>query len=500
MDRNPAWNRGALLLLLAVAVYFQTWSDLWPWWENKNATYTHGTLIAAASLWLVWRARPSLANIVPTPNAAVVPLVVLLSAVWFLAARGNVFLVHAMLWPLLAFTILWAGVGWAAARRFAFPLGLLYFAIPFWEYFKPVLQTISAFMVGHITNAIGVPAHVNGPYVLLPDATIFIALDCSGAHFLSVALALGAMAVKFRGDGLRTGALIIALAGLMSMVFNWLRILLIVLAYLHPDLKHAMETMGHLTFGWWVFALDLVAFMLVLRLLPAPPPRKETPQPMPQQDMLIAARTGIAGAAIAAVAALLLPLSSWATRIVQDYPAHLPSPIVLAGLKGPISPDQRWQPRFQGAAWAHRAAYMEPNGRVIELYRNEYHEQSQGAELVSHVSILFDPAVFATRESEVVHLKGKDGAPLEVTRAELQDRSGREWAALYTYLVGNGIVTSASRAQIRTALQSVYSRPAAGILAVTMPCAPDCESVRGSLDSAMLAAQEAYLRARGQHE
>ena len=52
-----AWNRCVVLLLIITAVYFQTWADLWPLWENRNATYTHGVLIAAVFLWLVWRSR-----------------------------------------------------------------------------------------------------------------------------------------------------------------------------------------------------------------------------------------------------------------------------------------------------------------------------------------------------------------------------------------------------------------------------------------------------------
>jgi exosortase len=497
MARTSAWNRSVLLLLLAVAVYFQSWSDLWPYWENKDATYTHGTLIAAIAIWLVWRARPTLVGVDPAPTRAALPVILLLSAAWLVAARGNVFIVHAMLWPLLAFALLWAGVGWRAASRLAFPLGLLYFAIPFWDYFKPPLQAISAFMVSIFTGAAGIPAHIDGPFVMLPDATIFIALDCSGAHFLSVALAVGALAVNFRGDGLRTGALIMVLAGLLSMVFNWLRIFLIVLAYLHPDLRHTLETMGHLTFGWWVFVLDLVAFTLVLRLVPFSGKPHDAAQPLYAQH---AAARGAAGPALAAATALLLPVSSWAAHLAQSYPAKPAVAMSLPGLAGPIAPDPRWQPHFEGAAWEHRAAYMGTNGRIVELYRNEYHEQAQGSELIAQGASLFDPAVFTTRAAHIVRLSSADVSPLEASTVELQDKSGRKWTARYAYLVGDDVVASASRAQVLTALHSLYGRPTAGILSVMMPCVPDCESVGGNLDAAMIVVHETYREARMNHE
>ena len=96
-----AWNRCAVLLLATTAVYFQTWADLWPLWENKNATYTHGGLIAALFLWLVWRSRTTLAGIPPSANPSVLPLVLVLSLAWLLAARANIRIAHTMLWPVL---------------------------------------------------------------------------------------------------------------------------------------------------------------------------------------------------------------------------------------------------------------------------------------------------------------------------------------------------------------------------------------------------------------
>jgi exosortase len=494
-SRNQAWNRSVLLLLLAVAAYFQTWSDLWPHWEKKDATYTHGTLIALISVWLVWNARRTLTGVSAAATPAMLPVVLVLSAAWFLAAHANAFIVHAMLWPLLAFAMVWAGVGWRAASRLAFPLGFLYFAIPAWDYLKPVLQVISAFMVGKLTLLVGVPAHVDGPYVMLPDATIFIALDCSGAHFLSVALAIGALAIWFRGDGLRTSVLILAIAGLLSMVFNWLRILLIVLAYLNPDLRHSLETMGHLTFGWWVFALDLVAFAVVLRFVPTSPKKAPEGEPLAPTPGPAVTAGGPMGYVLAAVAALLLPVSSWASHLARDYPADLASPIAVPGLAGPITPDKRWQPAFDGAAWSHRAAYVVPDGRVVELYRNEYHQQSQGKELISRGSPLFDPAVFSTGPSTIVRLNGAN-APLDATRVALKDKSGQEWTALYTYFVDDQIVANASRAQFLIALRSFYGHPPAGVLAMMMPCVPGCAVASSDLDGAMIRTFDAYRSTR----
>lgn len=493
MNSIPTWNRCVLLLLVAIAAYFQTWSDLWPFWENKNATYTHGSLIALIALWLVWRSRTELRQLAPVAELRALPVVLGLSALWLLAARANFFILHAMLWPVLAFSILWSGTGWQAAKKMAFPLAFLYFAIPFWDYLKPPLQAVASTMVGSLTNLVGVQAVVDGPYITVPSGTIYIALDCSGAHFLSVALAVGVLAGEFRGDTVRTRLLILLMAGLLSMVFNWLRILLIVFAYLDDGLRHSLETMGHLTFGWWVFAFDLVVFYLALRLVPLSAAADPTSSTHTATAAPMVPKSP--GFALTMAAAVLLPGSSLLAREFSTIHSDTVRAVSIPDMAGPLSPDARWQPTFNGAAWESRAAYVWKDGRVMELYRNEFHDQSQGKELISNGSLLFDPSAFEIGTIVPVSLS-RGSVGLQASRAVLTDRSDRHWLALFTYVIDDRTVANPREAQLRMALDSLFDRPAAGVFAVALPCTGTCEEISSSLDDAAIRAFEAFELAR----
>ena len=490
---NPAWNRAAILLLITAAAYSRSWAELWPLWERKNDTYTHGTLVALIALWLVWRARRFVVGLTPRMSLHALPALFLASALWLLAANANLFLVHIAWWPILAFVILWAGCGWQVASKFVFPLGFLYFAIPVWEYLKPPLQVLAATAVGLLTKLAGITAAVDGPYVVLPGATIYIALGCSGVHFLSVAIAVGVLAGIFRNDSIPTRCLIVLIAGALAIVFNWLRILIIIFGYLHPELRAYLENIDHLTLGWWVFAFDLVVFYLALRWVPASELRSsaETEAAPPPR-----ARRDTAGFVITFVAAVALPVAAGIAPRLQEYPP--PSTAVMPLPEGAtrISPDYRWRPRFRGFVSEHRLAYLDTSGRVIEVYRNEYHRQAQDAELISKGTYVFDPERFEEQEAEVSFLFDGDGVAIRAKYVELLDLDGQRWAAVYTYFVDGKAIADRRLVQLTTAFRSFFGLPVAGVLAVATNCDADCASARSSLERAFLAAHDAYRSTR----
>lgn len=472
------------LIIAAGAVYARPWVELWPQLRD-----TQGALLVIVSIWLMWRARSVIAGIPPVSDPRLLPVVLVLSGAWLLAGRANLLLVNALLWPVLALMIVWAGAGWRVVSKLVFPLGFLYFAIPVWDYLQPVLQSVAATSVGFLLGIAGTLSSTDGTYILLPNATIHIALGCSGTHFLVSNLALGALVGELRDDRLSTRMLILAMAVVLSIFFNALRIITIVLAHMQPHLEQVLDRIGHLAFGWVVLAFGLVVFYLLLLLIPFPNSRPA------KQFVPMQARQSFdnsVGFVLAIAAALLLPTVSWAARRLDTYPAGVPAPIGMPNTVGPISPDIRWQPLFHGAAWEHRLAYITTDGRVIDLYRNEYHQQSEGKELFSSESRLFDPDLFELRSSAVVRMDAGRSHWVEATQAEYLDKAGRGWLVIYTYMVDDDSFADANSSRVSAALRGLGGRPVAGILAVATPCVPDCIAVRPDVESVAIQAYDGY--------
>lgn len=490
----PAWNLAVMLLLVTALAYFRTWAELWPLWLDKNDTYTHGVLIAAIALWLTWRTRSRLAETPVLPNPRVLPALLLLSMASLFAAAANVMVVHTMLWPMLALALLWAGAGWHVARQFFLPLGFLYFAIPFWDFFEPALQSLASRIVNLVIRIVGTPVAVDGTHIMLPSVTLHIAQACSGAHFLAISLAMGTLAGELRGDRLRTRLLILAMAGGLSIAFNSIRILLLVLAYLHPRIYQSFESLDHLSVGWWIFAVDILVLMLLLRLIPVSrnhvSARLNNAQPAAPP-----AATG-PKLALTIATAVLLPAISWGAQRFDHYPPPSTAVAAITGTSGPMAPDPRWQPLYRGPAAEQRVAYLLPNGHMIDFYRNEYHRQRQGRELISSANQMFSEPAFRQQELTPARLDVPGTAPIEVNKVRLLDQTGRSWSAIYTYIVDGEPIASASRALRLSSMRALYRRPVAGVFATTTPCVPNCAAVEESLEFVTVRAYEAYEGAR----
>jgi len=423
----------------------------------------------------------------PTPSARAVPIILFFSAIWLLAARANIFNLYTTVWPILAFAALWVGLGLQAASRFALPLGFLYFAIPVWDFLQPPLQAIATAMMGLFTYLLGIPAVLDGNYITLPTQTIFVAEDCSGAYFLCISLAIGVLAGVVRDDTPRTRILILVIFGFLSMAFNWLRILIITLAYLHSGMNYALDWMGgHVVFGWWIFAFGLLTFSLVLHFIPRSP-RRDTASQQPAQKVQTRSNNN-AGLSMSILALVVLPVIASALPSFDHYPMETPGP--GSGLSrektGVFAPDLGWRPHYPGAVWEERLAFATNEGAMVEVYGNRFHEQTQGNELISGVSYLFDYSLFSPTSSQIINLEDAKGQPFSARRDILTDSSGRLWVTLYTYLVDNDPIANSRRVQLTTALRSVYSRATVGVIAVASPCVETCDSQISDIEDAFM--------------
>jgi exosortase len=273
--RAPVVSRLATIYGLWIAVAALYWPSalaLNALWTNpaQEEAFTHGYLVLLIALWLVWRERQQLAATPVRPQPLALGLLVLLSALWLWCWRAAIQEFHMMLLPLILLTAIAALLGTRAARVLVFPVGYLYFAMPFWSDGNFLLQGLSSKMVGVLVWLTGVPAFMQGNVIELPHGAIRIAGGCSGLHSFIVGLALAALYGKLFDLPLRRRLWAIALMGALALIVNWIRIF-IVTAVAYFTHMHSSLVRNHYWLGWWLFACVFAAFLWWMERKPLAP-------------------------------------------------------------------------------------------------------------------------------------------------------------------------------------------------------------------------------------
>ncbi|MFT7401509.1 MAG: exosortase, partial [Hydrogenophaga sp.] len=133
-----------LVLLLAIlGLYHQTAAGMVAIWSRSD-TYAHGFVVPLISLWLIWRIRHRLAALAPQPAPLAWLLMLGAAGLWL---AGDLVAVNSVTqFALVALLVLAvpAVLGWQLARAMAFPLGFLFFAVPFGDFLLPVFMDWTA--------------------------------------------------------------------------------------------------------------------------------------------------------------------------------------------------------------------------------------------------------------------------------------------------------------------------------------------------------------------
>jgi EpsI family protein len=471
LDRiGPA---GLLASALAAGALLALWPsaaslvDVW----NGIHDYAHGYLIAAVSvIWFAVEAsRISTTTLRPDPLGCLVLLAVLFG--WLVAFKANSLMAHQLLWPLAIWAAVLAGAGRVVAVRLAAPIGFLYFAMPIWEYFVPVLQRMCVFVTETTLAAAGIPATVNDNLVSIPEGSFQIVEGCSGKRYFIVALAVAVLATRVFRLNRGRGAALVAASAALALIANWLRILIVVVAGHLSDMQHYFVAVEHLTLGNAIFAVLLAGILLLARRLShghgTARHAANAIDPGGKPDRW---PTALAFLLLGGAFAASQPAGTAVTGAAQLGPL----PIAVDRWQGPLPASPAWMPAFKGRSGEYRASYSSAAG-TVELYANVYDEQSQGQELVQYANTLLAPGNWHrpwSQESAIL----KTRAPLASFEARAAD--GALWLIAYLYDVDGWHTRHETLAQLAYGLHALRGPVASGLVALAVRCDADCRAAR----------------------
>lgn len=408
-------------VLVLLACYWQTVLSLVWVWEH-DGTYQYAFLIPPLSLWTAFELRHEVRARPPAPSAWGLLAVAGLVFVWYVGHLLDINLPQHFAIVALFPALVLACWGWRALWVLAFPLGyLVIFAVPWGNGLVGPLQDITAHFAVRALDLTGTPVLLNGREITTPAAVWMVADACSGVKFFIACGALGCLYAYLMYQRWRKRVLFVALAAVVPIVANGLRVYFTILIGDTWGLEYATG-LDHVIFGWQFFGSVLVLLLLGGwffrdRLVPRKPQPTCTRMPAgarlvvwPMVFALLIAGPVIAGQLSSAAPAQQL-------RVVA------PS---VPGWSGPQPAADGWRPTFKGAAGEVKAAYRaEGHGEVVDLFHAVYTgKPRRGHNLITFENRLYDPAQAHVLSSASRTVTLADGR--SVTAGELRLSDGAD--------------------------------------------------------------------------
>lgn len=270
---SPGTKRrdGLLTLLLGVCVLWSYWPTLHELVERwtYDAQYSHGYLVPAFSLYLLWRQRRRLAAIPFQPHWSGAGLVL---AGLTLRLVGSYFFYPWLdafsLLPVLAGVAVLLG-GWPALRLTWPAVAFLGFMLPLPHSLQNALahplQRVATATSAYLLETLGLPAVTKGNIILLRETKVGVVEACNGLSMLVTFLALST-AVALVRRGLVDRAVLLLSAVPIALAANVLRIT--GTAVLQEKVGGvAAQTFFHDVAGWLMMPLGLALLGLELVIL-----------------------------------------------------------------------------------------------------------------------------------------------------------------------------------------------------------------------------------------
>jgi len=274
--RAGTWAQAIVLAVLVALAWHRTFAMLWQTWAT-NDNYSHGPLVPAVSLVLVWLRRERLRSLAVRPEAWGLALVALGGLMQVLGTRGDVFALQGWALLPLLYGLSIAFLGRAITRQLALPIGYLGFMLTF----PPIVMNTLSFALKEMSvgasvaaaKALGVSLQRDGMSLILHTGVLRVENPCSGLRSLLALLATGTLFAYFqRGGALRRAAILLAVPPI-AILGNAARLLLVIVAADRRGVVWASSTFHDMT-GYVVYGIAL-GLLLGLRSLLTPKEPRE---------------------------------------------------------------------------------------------------------------------------------------------------------------------------------------------------------------------------------
>lgn len=458
-----AWPKALVVLFVALAAILVLYADtalsmveIWA----RSGTFTHGFLVPPISLWLIWRLRKELALTVPWPNAWFVLVPVATGFIWVLAELAAVGVVSQFALVTMLVFLVPAVLGMPVARRIAFPLAFLYFAVPFGEFAMPFFMEWTAKITVICLRMSGIPVYQEGLQFVIPSGNWSVVEACSGIRYLIASVTVGTLFAYLNYRSLKRRLLFVVVSFLVPIIANWARAYIIVMLG-HLSGNKLAAGVDHLIYGWVFFGI----VMMLMFWVGSRWREDDSPTVGFGIDESARAESGKPGFSIAVSGAAFLlvtafwPLAEW--QLGRELSPAVARVEPLSTIPGWNASDQQvadWSPGYGNPSASLRAFYESEGRRVglqIVYYRNQDHERK----LVGSTNVLVessDPDWHQVARS--AHRAKWGTETIDARTAVLSSANSQRLLVWHWYWINGYLTSSDVKAKVYSALMRLTGK------------------------------------------
>lgn len=493
----------SLLIVFSTLLFlvFPTLLGIFSRWLKFDESYSHGFLLLAVSAFLVVRAVRFTKPVPGFYPLWLVPFALALLAFGLGGLLRVEALQHLMVVPLLlgALAVL---LGWRQVRFFILPVGLLFFAMPMWDFLSWTLQVITVEINRLLLSLFDIEFRVEGVFVYLIGVGAFeVANGCSGLRYLLVGQSLSVIYGELNLRSVRARVILFFAGVALALFANWVRVFVIIYMGYETNMQTSLIE-DHDGFGWWVFAATLVPLFFIARRLEGIGAEKVPARPAESDGQGTPAPFSPAVRTAGILVTAALPLLVWAalpgsSKSIKTEPQ--PLAIHLVGEQyGPLFANnlEGWKPEIKNADGTYARTFFdrdlaaEESALSLALFAGvySYDYQRESAEVIQYANRVYDRELWHTEA--FFRVTGPDGEPFK--GVTLRHRhNGQIIHIAYSYFVEGYWETDELRAKLAQVWGFSNSRTDASLVAFGVSC-EGCEPevalgklVASSLDDIM---------------
>lgn len=252
-----------------LALYSSSLAPLMRQWAQSDESLGHAPVLFLVICGWLWSCRQRFNQASSAPSLAGAALVGAVSISWLVVAMGDIGLLEQLLLLPMSVALAVLVAGWRSALTLIAPVSMLIFCVPVFDSFNEQLVDLSSWAVGGLLHLTPIPSFISGNAITLPSGSLLIADGCSGLRYLVIGLAIANLAASMNSLRRLDHLMLNAIAVLVMLGVNWLRIFIIAVVAHMTDMQSPLVR-NHESFGWVVFAVGLLPIMLFARQRAAP--------------------------------------------------------------------------------------------------------------------------------------------------------------------------------------------------------------------------------------